>query len=608
MQVTVSTVGNTILEQKSITDKITSNPLNAWEVTSTADSTIKMVIEHDVYSALDILADILTAWTSWYLPKSTIGFKEALKQAARSVDGKALDKRINDAVNGSDLQPIDPRTKTTNDAAKAAPPPRRDPLIFDLNGDGLSTIGISTTNPILFDHNADGIKTGTGWVKPDDAFLVLDKNGNGSIDNGRELFGDATLKSNGQLAANGFDALADLDSITNGGNADGIINASDSQYTNLRLWRDLNQDGISQSNELFTLASQNIIGINVASNTHSQILPNGNQLADTGSFIKADGTQGELGSVTGDLTGNLGDINLASDTFHRSFTTALNTASVATLPDMQGSGVVRDLRQAATQSTRLQTLLAQYAATTAATGQLAQIDQQLGAWADTYTKCTSTRLPSAVAYLRKVLMLGECLPEANALSNLATAGAFVPMRSATWACDKPAARRAASISSKMANSSRLSRSYSSRTVGLLRAFAFNSACVNMFNLLHSRLCNTHILCRGLLHFFNKAMQHHNALPYQRTIKHAGNAFCTFKSQFKQTTTKRLSMRQTKVSTIDFHAVNQRQITTQQTIGQIKYFSLQSFIIVGDDVRHVQNSNKYVIKRQAANDEGWRVVA
>ena len=238
---------------------------------------------------------------------------------------------------------IDPNTKTAADAAKAALPPRRDPLIFDLNGDGLSTIGISATNPILFDHNADGIKTGTGWVKPDDAFLVLDKNGNGTIDNGRELFGDATLKSNGQLASNGFDALADLDSIANGGNADGIINSSDTQYANLRLWRDLNQDGISQTGELFSLASQNIIGINVASNAHSQILPNGNQLADTGSFIKADGTQGEVGAVTG----NLGDINLASDTFHRSFTDTLDTTAVQALPDMQGSGKVRDLREAA---------------------------------------------------------------------------------------------------------------------------------------------------------------------------------------------------------------------------------------------------------------------
>ena len=255
---------------------------------------------------------------------------------------------------------------------------RVDPLTFDLNGDGLSTIGISSTNPILFDHDGDGTKNGTGWIKPDDAFLVRDINGNGTIDNGRELFGDNTLLTTGaragQKAQDGFDALADLDS-----NTDGIVNSNDTAYNSLKLWRDLNQDGISQSNELFTLASQNIIGIKVTSTQHSQVLSNGNQLADTGSFIKADGSQGMVGEVTG----NLGDVNLATDTFHRSFANVLDTSTVATLPDMQGSGVVRDLREAATQSTRLKTLLTQYAATTAATGQLAQIDQLLDAWADT---------------------------------------------------------------------------------------------------------------------------------------------------------------------------------------------------------------------------------
>lgn len=59
-----------------------------------------------------------------------------------------------------------------------------DPLTLDLDGDGLETTGINPTSPILFDHDADGIKTATGWVKSDDAFLVLDRNGNGTIDSG----------------------------------------------------------------------------------------------------------------------------------------------------------------------------------------------------------------------------------------------------------------------------------------------------------------------------------------------------------------------------------------------------------------------------------------
>ena len=87
---------------------------------------------------------------------------------------------------------------------------QRDPLILDLDGDGLELVAANGNT--LFDHNADGIKTGTGWAGADDGLLVRDLNGNGVIDTGRELFGVDTVKSNGQLATQGFDALADLDS------------------------------------------------------------------------------------------------------------------------------------------------------------------------------------------------------------------------------------------------------------------------------------------------------------------------------------------------------------------------------------------------------------
>ncbi|WAR43265.1 calcium-binding protein [Methylomonas rapida] len=264
-------------------------------------------------------------------------------------------------------------------ATVATAPVRRDPLTFDLDNDGLETTGIDSANPIYFDHNADGVKTATGWISADDAFLVLDKNANGSIDNGRELFGDAYIKSNGQLAADGFDALRDLD-----GNGDGVVDASDAQFVNLRLWRDLNQDGVSQANELFTLSSQNVAAINVGSSEHSQILANGNQLADTGTFIKTDGSSGTLGEVTG----NLGDINLAQDTFHSQFADRLDTSAVADLPDMQGAGQVRSLREAATLSSALAQLLTDFAAADR-TGQQALLDSIIKAWSDTSTLATT---------------------------------------------------------------------------------------------------------------------------------------------------------------------------------------------------------------------------
>ncbi|MDZ4316739.1 MAG: hypothetical protein U0989_18470, partial [Azonexus sp.] len=84
----------------------------------------------------------------------------------------------------------------------------RDPIILDLDGDGLETVGLASN--IHFDHDGDGVLTKTGWVGKDDALLVWDRNANGSIDTGAELFGDFTMLPNGTLAPNGFAALAAL--------------------------------------------------------------------------------------------------------------------------------------------------------------------------------------------------------------------------------------------------------------------------------------------------------------------------------------------------------------------------------------------------------------
>ncbi len=240
-----------------------------------------------------------------------------------------------------------------------------DPFALDLDGDGIETTNV--TSGILFDHNADGVKTGTGWVKGDDGLLVRDLNGNGTIDSGRELFGDQTMLSNGQIAANGFTALRDLDS-----NTDGIIDASDTAFNQLKVWRDLNQDGISQTDELQTLAETGITSINLTATTKNQ-WSNGNTIASTGSYTKTDGT-----------TGTTGDVNLAINTATTQFTDEIEVPeTLLDLPDMSGSGQVRDLQQAAALSPTLADLLTQYAAATTRETQLALLDQMLLAWADT---------------------------------------------------------------------------------------------------------------------------------------------------------------------------------------------------------------------------------
>ena len=250
---------------------------------------------------------------------------------------------------------------------------RRDPLTFDLDGDGIETVGIDPNNPILFDHDGDGLKTATGWVRADDAFLVLDRNGNGLIDNGSELFGDSTPLLTGGNAADGFAALADQDT-----NADGQVNANDANFTNLRLWQDLNQNGLSEAGELFTLNQKGIASITVAKTENNTLLPDGNVLADVGSYTRTDGTVGGIGDI-----GHLGDVDLTANTFFSQYPSIPLTPEAQQLPDMQGSGRVRDLREAATLSAEVHSALTGYANSTTRTGQINQLDQLMLTWSQT---------------------------------------------------------------------------------------------------------------------------------------------------------------------------------------------------------------------------------
>ena len=264
-------------------------------------------------------------------------------------------------------------------------PQRTDPFTLDLDGDGIETVGVNAAYPLLFDIDAVGIKKSVGWVKPDDGLLALDRNGNGTIDSGAELFGDATPVFDAQhqlirQAADGFDALAQEDS-----NADGVIDALDTNWTSLRVWQDANQDGISQATELKTLDELDITAIHLAKVENSLPLANGNVLADLGSFIRSDGTQGGAGT-----SAQLADIDLAVDSFHSQFADSIPvTAEAAALPDIQGSGQVRNLREAASLQTpegaALAALLTQFSQATSKSAQMALLDPLLKAWSDTST-------------------------------------------------------------------------------------------------------------------------------------------------------------------------------------------------------------------------------
>ncbi len=278
---------------------------------------------------------------------------------------------------------------------------RRDPLILDLDGDGIELT--ASNSAVLFDHNSDTLKTGTQWAKADDGILVRDLNGNGTIDSGRELFGDqtqiTTVNAQGQsvttLAANGFQALSALDKDANG-MSDGVFDANDVAYSELRIWRDLNQDGVSQSNELLSLAESGVSAINLVQ-TPAQITQGKSTFTKTVSSVDANGNP-----VTTTTTQTVQNVNLTQNTFYREFTDSpAVTASAALLPQMQGAGQVRDLReamslldangQATAQATALQTSLEVFKGATNAKARQDQADAIITAWANT------SSLPDALA-------------------------------------------------------------------------------------------------------------------------------------------------------------------------------------------------------------------
>ncbi|MFH5734051.1 calcium-binding protein [Pseudomonas aeruginosa] len=249
---------------------------------------------------------------------------------------------------------------------------RVDPLALDLDGDGLETV--SSNSGITFDFDGDGLKTGTGWVAKDDGFLVWDRNGNGTIDNGGELFGVDFVKSNGQKASDGFDALRDLDS-----NRDGIFDVKDEQFGELKIWQDLNQDGIAEANELKSLDGHNITAINldIEKSTEDN---NGNLISAIGSYSRGDGTSG-LVNGNQSLAGNL---DLASNPFYREYTDRIALDDTAkSLPDMKGSGAVRDLREASMLNTGLKSALSEYAQADTRSQQMLLLDRLLTEWAKT---------------------------------------------------------------------------------------------------------------------------------------------------------------------------------------------------------------------------------
>ncbi|NEK25223.1 tandem-95 repeat protein, partial [Sulfitobacter sp. JBTF-M27] len=163
---------------------------------------------------------------------------------------------------------------------------QQDPLVIDLGEDGISFL----PDAVNFDLNDDGAAERSAWTNGQDGLLVVDLDGSGSIESGREVF--SPFFGEGGFATS-LDALA----TAYDSNGDGVVDSDDAGFGDIHVWIDTNVDGVSDTNELRSLSALGIEEIDLAVE-RSDTLINGQLVSATGNVTFADGTTRDYVEVT----------------------------------------------------------------------------------------------------------------------------------------------------------------------------------------------------------------------------------------------------------------------------------------------------------------------
>lgn len=340
------------------------------------------------------------------IPTLAIGIAAGMGAAGGSLLGKTFYNLLKTAGNfyfdmllgdKSGVSDLTSEIKDLFDTAETT----KSPLILDLDGDGVETLALSAG--IQFDHDGNRFAELTGWAGADDGLLVWDRNGNGAIDDGSELFGNKTLLSDGTTAANGFAALADLDT-----NLDGIIDSNDASFDQLMVWRDSDSNGVVSAGELLTLADAGVASLITGYTAQNVTDDQGNAHLQAGQYIGTDGN-----------THTMDDVWFANDTAQ---TVDLDVVEVdetiAALPDIQGFGSVHSLHQAMAHDVdgELQNLVQEYAEENDATARREILTQLIYVWAgvediDPESRAASQIYGNVIGDARKLATLEAFLGE-----------------------------------------------------------------------------------------------------------------------------------------------------------------------------------------------------